>query len=70
MRSGCSAAGGFDGFVVSDYDAWANILKTHHFTKDMEGAAAVGINAGTSTSTPFWIIPRAFLSYTPPAYAA
>ena len=37
---------GWDGFVVSDYDAWANILGTHHFTKDMQAAAAVGINAG------------------------
>lgn len=37
---------GFDGFVVSDYDAWANIRNTHHYAPDMEGAAAVGINAG------------------------
>ena len=28
----------FDGFVVSDYDAWANILKTHHYVPDMESA--------------------------------
>jgi beta-glucosidase-like glycosyl hydrolase len=32
----------WDGFVVSDYDAYANILNTHHFTKDMEHAAAAG----------------------------
>ena len=37
---------GWDGFVVSDYDAWANIIGTHHFTKTMTEAAAVGINAG------------------------
>jgi len=36
----------FDGFVVSDYDAWANLLNTHHYAKDMEDAAAIGINAG------------------------
>lgn len=31
---------------MSDYDAYANILGTHHYVKDMEHAAAVGINAG------------------------
>ena len=31
---------GWDGFVVSDYDAYANIFGTHHFTKTMEEAAA------------------------------
>lgn len=36
----------WDGFVVSDYDAWANILNTHHYTPDMEHAAAAAINAG------------------------
>eukprot|EP00039_Didymoeca_costata_P007118 m.96434 g.96434 ORF g.96434 m.96434 type:complete len:835 (+) comp13547_c1_seq2:207-2711(+) len=36
----------WDGFVVSDYDAYANIYSTHHYTKDMEHAAAVGMNAG------------------------
>jgi len=36
----------WDGFVVSDYDAWANILNTHHYVDNMEDAAAVGINAG------------------------
>jgi beta-glucosidase len=45
---------GWDGFVVSDYDAWANILGTHHYTKTMAEAAAVGINAGPVTaSLPF-----------------
>jgi beta-glucosidase len=36
----------FDGFVVSDYDAWANLLLTHHYVSDYEAAAAVGINNG------------------------
>ena len=36
----------YEGFVVSDYDAWANIYSTHKFSPDMEGAAADGINAG------------------------
>lgn len=31
---------------MSDYDAYANIFGTHHYTKTMEEAAAVGINAG------------------------
>jgi hypothetical protein len=41
----------FDWEQVSDYDAWANIFGTHHFTKDMEHAAAVGINAGLDQVT-------------------
>lgn len=36
----------WDGFVVSDYDAYANIFGTHKYTNTMEEAAAVGINAG------------------------
>ena len=36
----------WDGFVVSDYDAWANILNTHHYVSTMEDAAAEGLNAG------------------------
>jgi beta-glucosidase-like glycosyl hydrolase len=40
----------FTGFVVSDYDAWANIVTTHHECPDMECAAAVGINAGMGQS--------------------
>ena len=35
----------FDGFVVSDYDAWA-LLYHRNYTKSMEAAAAAGINAG------------------------
>eukprot|EP01051_Picozoa_sp_SAG22_P009235 SAG22_NODE_755_length_7442_cov_2.270598_3_plen_301_part_00 len=37
---------GWDGFVVSDYDAWRDIFTTHQYTDTMEAAAAVGINAG------------------------
>ena len=36
----------FDGFVVSDYDAWADLLVTHHYVSDYEAAAVVGINSG------------------------
>ncbi|CUG86863.1 glycoside hydrolase, putative [Bodo saltans] len=36
----------FSGFVVSDYDAWANIFSSHHYCPNMTCAAAVGINAG------------------------
>lgn len=31
---------------MSDYDAWANVYGTHHYTKDMEHAAAGALNAG------------------------
>jgi beta-glucosidase-like glycosyl hydrolase len=34
------------GFVVSDYDAWAEIWGTHHQGGDAEGGAAKGLNAG------------------------
>ncbi len=37
---------GWNGFVVSDYDAWANIQSTHHYCSNMTCAAAVGLNAG------------------------
>jgi beta-glucosidase len=37
---------GFDGFVVSDYDAWINLKTTHHYVDTFEEAAAIGINAG------------------------
>ena len=36
----------FDGFVVSDYDAWANLFYSHHYAPSIEAAAAVGINNG------------------------
>lgn len=38
--------GHYTGVQVSDYDAWANILNTHHYVETMEDAGAVGINAG------------------------
>ena len=37
---------GFDGFVVGDYDAYAQIFTSHEYTKDMVHAAALGLNAG------------------------
>lgn len=37
---------GWNGFVVSDYDAWAQIYETHRYCPDYECAAAAGINAG------------------------
>ena len=37
---------GFPGFVVSDYDAWAQIFQSHHYCPNMTCAAATGINAG------------------------
>jgi beta-glucosidase len=37
---------GFDGFVVSDYDAWANIVSTHKYVSTWGEAATVGLNAG------------------------
>ena len=37
---------GFEGFVVSDYDAWQNIVTTHGYVKTYAEAAAVGLAAG------------------------
>ena len=37
---------GFDGFVVSDYDAWANVRDSHHYTPTYSLAASVAMNAG------------------------
>jgi len=37
---------GFDGFVVSDYDAWKNLVDTHHYATDYEDAAAKGLIGG------------------------
>lgn len=37
---------GFEGFVVSDYDAWADLVSTHFVCPGMECAAALGLNAG------------------------
>lgn len=36
----------FDGFVVSDYDAWANIVQTHHYVGTWGEAATVAMTAG------------------------
>jgi len=36
----------FDGFVVSDYDAWKNLVDTHHYAANWSDAAAKGLNAG------------------------
>jgi beta-glucosidase-like glycosyl hydrolase len=46
----------FDGFVVSDYDAWVNLVTTHHYVDTMEEAAAVGINAGTNTIRRLYVL--------------
>lgn len=37
---------GWPGFVVSDYDAFAQVYTDHKYTKDMMHAAAKGLNAG------------------------
>lgn len=45
----------WEGFVVSDYDAWAQIYETHRYCGDMECAAAAGLNAGTPMhNKPSW----------------
>ena len=36
----------WSGFVVSDYDAWAQIYETHAFCPNLTCAAAAGLNAG------------------------
>jgi beta-glucosidase len=36
----------FDGFVVSDYDAWSEVVDTHHYVATYEEAAVVGLSAG------------------------
>jgi beta-glucosidase-like glycosyl hydrolase len=36
----------FSGFVVSDYDAWANLLDTHHYVPTYSLAASAGLNGG------------------------
>jgi len=36
----------WDGFVVSDYDAWANIALAHHYNATLRAGAAQGLNAG------------------------
>lgn len=34
------------GFIVSDFDAYAQVFTDHKYTKDMMHAAAAGVNAG------------------------
>jgi len=36
----------FDGFVMSDYDAWENIVSTHHYVDSWADAATVALEAG------------------------
>jgi beta-glucosidase len=40
----------WDGFVVSDYDAWAEVWGTHKEGGSAEGGAAKGLNAGIGAS--------------------
>ncbi len=37
---------GFDGFVVSDYDAWTEMKDTHKYVDSYEDAAAAGLSNG------------------------
>ncbi len=37
---------GFNGFVMSDYDAWAEMVETHHWAANWTVAAAAGLAAG------------------------
>ena len=37
---------GFQGFVVSDYDAMRNIYSTHHYTQNLTDAVALAIKSG------------------------
>eukprot|EP01087_Luapelamoeba_hula_P014948 TRINITY_DN4436_c1_g1_i1.p1 TRINITY_DN4436_c1_g1~~TRINITY_DN4436_c1_g1_i1.p1 ORF type:complete len:494 (+),score=58.07 TRINITY_DN4436_c1_g1_i1:1-1482(+) len=37
---------GWDGFVISDYDAVANIYNTHHYTSTMAEGVALAMNSG------------------------
>ena len=36
----------FDGFVMSDYDAWSEMVDTHHYSPTYAAAAALGLDAG------------------------
>ena len=37
---------GWGGFVVGDYDAWANMYQPQQWAANTTDAAAIGINAG------------------------
>ena len=56
------------GFVVSDYDAWRDIFTTHGYTKTMEGAAAVGINAGLDQEGGGTLRARSHCRFVPPTH--
>jgi beta-glucosidase len=47
LRNELRGAWGFDGFVVSDCDAVADIMRGHHFTKTLPEAAALSLKMGT-----------------------
>ena len=49
---------GWDGFVVSDYDAWKEIMETHHYAASYEDAGAVGLNAGLDQEGGFGTVRR------------
>ena len=48
----------WDGFVVSDYDAWKEIMETHHYAASYEDAGAVGLNAGLDQEGGFGTVRR------------
>ncbi|MGA2184177.1 MAG: glycoside hydrolase family 3 C-terminal domain-containing protein [Bryobacteraceae bacterium] len=47
LKDELRGAWGFDGFVVSDCDAVADIWRGHHYTKTLPEAAAVSLKLGT-----------------------
>ena len=47
LKDELRGAWGFDGFVVSDCDAVADIERGHHYTKTLPEAAAVSLKMGT-----------------------
>ena len=47
LKDELRGAWGFDGYVVSDCDAVADIWRGHHFTKTLPEAAAVSLKLGT-----------------------
>ncbi len=60
----------FSGFVMSDYDAWEEMVSTHAYVKTYAEAAAAGLAAGldqeggggpTCESSPAMILHAAYL---------
>ena len=47
LKDELRGAWGFDGYVVSDCDAVADIMRGHHYTKTLPEAAAVSLKMGT-----------------------